>query len=142
MGEHRDRPEVEPAVGHPGRRCRVGDECDPFRSGGCDRDPDRVLVHVDAIVDQLAGNGIVGERGAGRAWIAVMEMPHPIEQVGRQASARTECGMRLVETRLGMADGGDRSCRDDVTYQVHAARQFRSECHHLDGAIAGVEQMP
>jgi hypothetical protein len=72
---------------------------------------------MDAVVDDLAGDGRIGQSRAGRPGIAVVELPHGVEQVGGQASAAREGITRLGVRRLGVPHGGDRAGLDHLLQQ-------------------------
>jgi hypothetical protein len=112
-GKHRHRPEAERAVGHAGRRCRIGDERDAVRARRVNSDAHHVVVHVEAVIDQLAGHCVVGERRAGGARLAVMELAHRVEQVRGDARSGCERQPGLGERRLGMPDGRQHAGRGE-----------------------------
>ncbi len=103
---------------------------------------------MDTVGDDSGDCGTRRERRGDDAGIAMVQRAHRIEQMREHPGAGVDAGVRLVERRVGMADGDDHVARGQTANRVESARQFGRESdqpkrvhreHSLEGVAARLE---
>jgi len=91
---------------------------------------------VDAVVDHLAGQ-VCRERRGDDSRLAMVQWPHPIEQVGRERYAGVDRRLGVGVPGVGVAHRGDCSGREHLADQVERAGQFGRDGDAAQGAAGG-----
>ncbi len=77
------------------------------------------------MIPGIAGDG--ASAAGDDAGIAVIQRTHRIEQMREHPRAGFDTGVRLVESRVGMADGDDHIARGQAANRVEPADQLRRQ---------------
>ena len=91
-------------------------------------------MNVDAVGDEPDDDPLVREDRADRAWLAVVERWHRVEEVGRVAGAGVDRAGGGCGIGIGVSDGGDGPGRRDDLDRLEAAGELGSQGEHADAA--------